>query len=127
MSQIFKHYSEYRGEWPWKNFKPSEIACKHCGEIYIDPASMDALQTLREAWGKPISINSGHRCPAHNKAVGGTVNSQHLKIAFDCLCSREQQAAFLQAAVAAGFSGRGRYPSRGFVHLDMGPRREWVG
>ena len=36
------------------------------------------LDPLRRAWGKPILVNSGYRCPALNKAVGGVSNSQHL-------------------------------------------------
>ena len=39
----------------------------------------DVLDPLRDAWGGPISVNSGYRCPALNKAVGGTPNSQHLR------------------------------------------------
>ena len=125
MPQVFKHYTDYSGPWPWKNFKPSEVACKHCGELYLDGASLDALQELRDSLGKPIIINSGHRCQAHNKAVGGTANSQHLKIAFDCRCPRAEQAAFIAAAKAAGFTGIGRYQN--FIHLDLGPKRTWAG
>lgn len=36
------------------------------------------LDPIREAWGKPIAVNSGYRCPALNKAVGGVPTSQHL-------------------------------------------------
>lgn len=36
------------------------------------------LDPLREAWGKPITVNSGYRCPALNKAVGGSATSQHM-------------------------------------------------
>ena len=114
-------------DWPWKNFLPTEVACRHCGELYLDPAGMDALQALREAWGQPIRITSGHRCPEHNRAVGGTPNSQHLKLAFDCVCPASEQADFIALAREAGFTGIGRYPRRGFVHLDCGPRREWKG
>lgn len=39
----------------------------------------DVLDPLREKYGKPISVNSGFRCPVHNRAVGGVVNSQHIK------------------------------------------------
>jgi len=35
------------------------------------------LDPLRDAWGGPIRVNSGYRCPALNKAVGGTPGSQH--------------------------------------------------
>lgn len=36
------------------------------------------LDPLREAWGKPITVTSGYRSPALNKAVGGEATSQHL-------------------------------------------------
>ncbi|MDO4971495.1 MAG: D-Ala-D-Ala carboxypeptidase family metallohydrolase [Bacteroidales bacterium] len=37
------------------------------------------LDPLREAWGKPIHVNSGYRCPRLNKEVGGSPSSQHMK------------------------------------------------
>ena len=39
----------------------------------------NVLDPLREAYGKPISVNSGYRCPELNKVVGGVSNSQHVK------------------------------------------------
>ena len=39
----------------------------------------ELLDPVREAWGKPIRVNSGYRCPKLNKAVGGVSNSQHMK------------------------------------------------
>lgn len=36
------------------------------------------LDPLREAYGKPITVNSGYRSTALNKAVGGVKSSQHL-------------------------------------------------
>ncbi len=35
------------------------------------------LDPLREAWGKPIVVSSGYRCPRLNRAVGGAAKSQH--------------------------------------------------
>ena len=35
------------------------------------------LDPLRAAYGKPIVVSSGFRCPALNKAVGGAAMSQH--------------------------------------------------
>ena len=37
------------------------------------------LDPLRRAWGKPILVNSGYRCPALNNAVGGKASSQPLR------------------------------------------------
>lgn len=38
----------------------------------------NVLDKAREAWGKPIIVNSGYRCPRLNKVVGGVSNSQHV-------------------------------------------------
>ena len=39
----------------------------------------NVLDPLREAWGRPIVVNSGYRCPKLNRAVGGVARSQHTK------------------------------------------------
>ncbi|MFR9051777.1 MAG: D-Ala-D-Ala carboxypeptidase family metallohydrolase [Hominilimicola sp.] len=38
----------------------------------------NVLDPLRIWYGKPITVNSGYRCPALNKAVGGAATSQHM-------------------------------------------------
>ena len=38
----------------------------------------NVLDPLRETYGRPIYVNSGYRCPALNRAVGGVSSSQHL-------------------------------------------------
>lgn len=38
----------------------------------------ETLSLIREAFGKPIIINSGYRCPTLNKAVGGHPQSAHM-------------------------------------------------
>lgn len=37
------------------------------------------LDPLREAYGKPIIVTSGYRCPKLNAAVGGSPFSQHVR------------------------------------------------
>ena len=37
----------------------------------------NVLDPLREAYGKPIYVNSGYRCSELNKAVGGVSTSEH--------------------------------------------------
>ena len=39
----------------------------------------NVLDPLREAWGKPITVTSGYRCPELNRVVGGSMTSDHLK------------------------------------------------
>ena len=121
------HHTGYDGPWTWPDFTPKEIACRHCGELFLDRSSLDCLQRLRSAWGKPVRLTSAHRCAEHNRKVGGSPNSQHLKLAFDCACPAAEQDAFVALARRSGFTGVGRYPGRNFVHLDCGPERSWRG
>ena len=37
------------------------------------------LDPLREAWGHPIYVTSGYRCPQLNTLVHGATHSQHMK------------------------------------------------
>lgn len=37
------------------------------------------LDPLRAIYGKPITVNSGYRCPELNRAVGGSATSDHVK------------------------------------------------
>lgn len=37
------------------------------------------LDPLREKYGKAIHVSSGYRCPAVNKAIGGSLTSQHMQ------------------------------------------------
>ncbi len=39
----------------------------------------NVLDPLREAYGKPITVNSGYRSTLLNRAVGGSTKSQHLR------------------------------------------------
>jgi hypothetical protein len=39
----------------------------------------EVLDPLRNAYGKPIRVNSGFRSPDLNRAVGGVRNSDHLR------------------------------------------------
>lgn len=66
--------------------KPSAVA-----ESNLLLVARNILQPLRDAYGKSIVINSGYRCPALNKAVGGASTSQHLKgEAVDIRCNNKE-------------------------------------
>ncbi len=64
-----------------RNFTLNEFKCPCC-EADVEDVSMklvSKLQLLRDKFKMPINITSGYRCERHNKAVGGSKRSQHLK------------------------------------------------
>lgn len=61
------------------------------------------LDPIREAWGGPITVNSGYRCPVLNRAVGGVPTSQHQKgEAADVTVGSPEQNRELFELIAAG-------------------------
>jgi hypothetical protein len=46
-------------------------------ERHLEALVEQVLDPLREAWGGPIYVTSGYRCPALNRLVGGVEGSQH--------------------------------------------------
>ena len=108
----------------WPNFSAREIACKHCGEVYLDIYAMDMIQSLRRQLGKIIILNSAHRCALHNVQVGGAPRSQHKKLAFDVSLKNHNRQELKAAAKLLGFTGFGY--AQTFLHLDTRPRpAEW--
>ena len=126
-TQTFRHYRDVPSSlWRWPNFSPAEIACRGTGELKLHPTALDRLQALRDRLGKPLIVRSAYRSPAHNRAVGGARRSKHMEgTAFDIAMSNHDPAAFEAAARAEGFLGFGFYPRSGFIHIDLGPAREW--
>ena len=47
-------------------------------EENVEALVEQVLDPARERLGKAVVVNSGFRCPVHNKAVGGVYNSQHV-------------------------------------------------
>ena len=45
----------------------------------LEALVVNVLEPARLRLGKPIVVNSGYRCPKHNKTVGGVSSSQHLR------------------------------------------------
>lgn len=75
------------------------------------------LQPLRDAWGKPLHINSGYRCPELNREVGGVPTSQHVKgEAADVACDKPVELARLAASMHLPYDQMILYPT--FVHFS---------
>jgi len=126
-NKFYDHWRDVPGTaWRWPNFSPAEIACRGTGKLLINEAALDKLQALRDRLGKPLIVRSAYRSPGHNRAVGGAKRSKHLiGAAFDIAMENHDPVAFEAAAREVGFLGFGFYPRSGFMHVDLGPERQW--
>lgn len=109
-----------------RNFSRSEFECKcGCGEAEVSPLLIEHLQKLRDYTGEPIRITSGLRCEAHNAAVGGAINSQHLKgLAADIVVSwwpADELLRLLRVLVRANvlYVGYAYKIGKNAVHIDV--------
>lgn len=82
---------------------------------------LDSLHHARIIAGIPFVINSGYRSPAHNAAVGGVVNSSHVKgwAADIAIRSTSDRYRVLSALIRVGFDRLGIYKT--FIHVDCDP------
>ena len=113
-----------------QNFKVSEFAC-HCGCGYnvIDQRVINMAQTIREALGVPVHVNSGCRCEKRNAAVGGVKGSKHTKgKAADLSCSLGAAKMF---ETVKKLYAEGKLPDldyciryKTFIHIDCGGKRK---
>ena len=103
-----------------KNFKQNEFACKCCHKIIVSSELLAVLELVRSHFNRPVSINSGYRCDAHNKEIGGKPNSRHkLGVAADItvIGITPAQVAYYLESIFPDTYGVGRYNS--FTHIDV--------
>jgi len=62
------------------HFDRDEFKCKcsKCDFATVDHELIVVLETMRNHFEQPITINSGCRCARHNANVGGSPISKHL-------------------------------------------------
>ena len=119
MGTISKNFS-------YKEFEESETAVRkgianviNTTEIRdsVKALVLNVLQPLRDAWGKPLHINNGYRCPALNEAVGGVPTSAHLSgQAADVACDNPYELASLAKELNLPYDQMILYPT--FVHFS---------
>ncbi len=87
-------------------------------------ATAAALEAVRSLLGKPLLISSGYRCPALNKAVGGTVGSAHvLGFAADFICPGFGDPLEVCRAISASDLTFDQLIEEGtWVHISFDPR-----
>ena len=111
------------------HFSRVEFQCHCCGGLPPDwqggetPPLVLALEQFRAAAGQAVHIISGYRCPRHNRAVGGALDSQHLRgHAADLYIPGKTVRELYDLAGGVGAFARGGigvYPEQGFVHVDV--------
>ena len=125
-----KTYKKGSGEKLSANFKVSEFACKGsgcCAAVKVDDKLVTYLQLIRDHFSKPVTVNSGYRCPVHNKRVGGAAQSKHMGgMAADIAVEGVKPAEVAKYAESLGIRGIGLYPT--FVHIDTRTKKSfWYG
>ncbi len=101
-----------------------------------DPTEFDLLHAVMTRLRRPggvIDIVCGYRTPESNEylrtrsdVTGVAEHSQHmLGKAIDIQVPGVRTLALRNAALAIGAGGVGYYPTSRFVHVDVGPVREW--
>ena len=114
------------------NFRVREFACKDGSDaVLVAPRLVMVLQSLRDHFGAPITINSAYRTPQYNAKVGGADQSQHCYgTAADITVKGvgvETVAAYARK-IMPDWGGVGLYTSHGFVHVDVRETRsDWNG
>lgn len=113
-------------DFSYREFERSEVAdAKHICNVITSFLVRDSilaltenvLQPLRDAWGKPLKVNSGYRCKALNAAVGGVPTSQHVKgEAADIATGDPVKLARLAVKLGLPFDQMILYPT--FVHFS---------
>ena len=101
-----------------------------------DPREFDLLHSILVKLGRPnatINIVCGYRTPWSNNFLrtrsaetGVAEHSQHmLSKAIDIQIPGVSTRAIRDAALSLGMGGVGYYPISHFVHVDVGPVRQW--
>jgi uncharacterized protein YcbK (DUF882 family) len=102
----------------------------------FDPRTFDVLHTMLAKVGKSdgvIDVLSGYRSQETNDMLraSGTTNaaehSQHIEAkAVDLRVEGVPAPVLRDAAKSLGAGGVGYYPKAQFVHVDVGPVRQWT-
>jgi uncharacterized protein YcbK (DUF882 family) len=106
------------------------------GDIHpIDPQLLDLLDAVSNLTGArtPFQVISGYRSPRtnamlHERSAEVAKKSFHMSgMAIDIRLPQVDLYHLHAAAVSLGRGGVGYYPDSNFVHVDVGPVRQWHG
>jgi uncharacterized protein YcbK (DUF882 family) len=96
-----------------------KFRCPCCDRNEIDPRVEALHREIEEDIGQKLIVTSGFRCPKHNKEVGGSATSSHLKgLAWDVAVDNSRlRYRVIQSALTRGITRIG--VGKGFLHLDI--------
>lgn len=123
-----------------KNFMLAEFHCKDGTHVpgraipALRRLVTEVIQPMRDEFGQ-CTVTSGYRTVAHNRAVKGEENSQHIydrtpqSVAADLTFAKGSPERWGNAARRrlGNNGGVGKYPSKRFVHVDNGRHSNWTG
>ena len=111
------------------HFNSSEFDCKdgtNVPLVYKDNMVILAhqLETIREASGGAIKVNSGFRTPSYNKKIGGASNSFHMRcmaadIVSSVLSPKKLGTLILQLIADGKIKAGGVKIYSSWVHYDI--------
>ena len=111
----------------WSKYEPyfseKEFKCSHTGECLMQEAFMDILMTIREEYGKPMTITSGYRHPSHPIEVRKAKAGEHsLGMCADIGVSGKEALDIISIALDFGITrlGVNQKGSGRFIHLGIG-------
>ena len=104
-----------------EHFTKEEFDCQcGCGngDIVISEKLVYELECVRGYYGKPMRINSGIRCLKHNRSIGSSDTSSHIKgIAVDVGCTQMSDRLQLMSEFVKHFKRIGIHKE--FIHVDI--------
>lgn len=107
-----------------EHFSRHEFACKcGCGFATVDLELIDVLEDLRSHFDGKVKINSGCRCPAHNRSIGRSYDSEHTRGTAADVVVDGVPAAEVYGYLSRKYAGRygvGKYNGR--THIDVRQR-----
>jgi hypothetical protein len=130
------------------NFVLAEFHCcrGHCTAASVPADAVPALQRLVREVLQPMrarfgrcDVHSGYRNATHNGHVNGATQSRHrydlfpgepaadVSFASGTVEDWARLARRRLRSHVGDVGGIGRYPTSGFVHIDLGPKRKWSG
>lgn len=130
---MIKTYKKTAEKQLTKHFKLSEIHChgkKCCNKTKLDTAVVKLAEKMRQALGVAFTVESGYRCEAHNRAVGGANGSGHCKgTALDLTTESVSRERLAVLAELCGVPRIGIYESdnkKCMIHIGTGTRCHWI-